>query len=83
MRLFAYYALHALKNQIRKLFKTWIAVFILVCFVMGAVIGIGAAVKNNIDICDDCIIGAGAAVVKNIEKSGIYKGVPARLDDIK
>ena len=44
MRLFAYYALHALKNQIRKLFKTWIAVFILVCFVMGAVIGIGAAV---------------------------------------
>jgi len=46
-------------------------------------IGIGAAVKNNIDICEDCIIGAGAVVVKNIEKQGIYKGVPARLDEFK
>lgn len=41
-------------------------------------IGIGATVKNNTDICADCIIGAGAVVVKNIEKQGIYKGIPAR-----
>ncbi|MBE5819576.1 MAG: acetyltransferase [Clostridiales bacterium] len=41
-------------------------------------IGIGATVKNNITICENCIIGAGAVVVKNIEKEGIYVGVPAR-----
>lgn len=41
-------------------------------------IGIGVVVKNNIDICSDCIIGAGAVVVKNIKESGIYVGVPIR-----
>lgn len=40
-------------------------------------VGIGANIRNNIRICNDCIIGAGAAVVSNIEKSGIYVGVPA------
>lgn len=39
-------------------------------------IGIGAAVKNNTDICSDCIIGAGAVVIRNIEDSGTYIGVP-------
>lgn len=42
-------------------------------------IGIGATVRNNIDICDGCVIGAGAVVVKNIIDSGIYIGVPARI----
>ena len=41
-------------------------------------IGIGATVKNNIEICNDCIIGAGAVVIKNIVESGPYVGVPAR-----
>ncbi len=41
-------------------------------------IGIGATVKNNIEICNNCVIGAGAVVVKNIEEKGIYVGVPAR-----
>lgn len=44
-------------------------------------IGIGAVVKNNIDICGDCIIGAGAVVVKNIKDKGTYVGVPARRLD--
>ena len=39
MRLFAYYALHSLKNQIRKLFKTWVAIFIAACFLFGILIG--------------------------------------------
>lgn len=47
----------------------------------GAHIGIGAAVRNNVSICGNSIIGAGAVVVKNIEKMGIYKGIPARLDE--
>ena len=41
-------------------------------------LGIGATVKNNIAICDHCVIGAGAVVVKNISQSGTYIGVPAK-----
>lgn len=44
----------------------------------GSWIGIGAVVKNNISICEDCMIGAGAAVVKDITEPGTYVGVPAR-----
>ena len=47
MRLFGYYALHSFKNQIKKLFKTWVFVFILVCMVIGGVIGVGAAVLSE------------------------------------
>ncbi len=43
-------------------------------------IGAGATVSNNISICGDCMIGAGAVVVKDIERKGTYKGVPARCD---
>ena len=43
MRLFGYYALHTFKNQLKKLFKTWVLVFILVCALMGGVIGFLAA----------------------------------------
>lgn len=41
-------------------------------------VGIGATVKNNVDICGNCVIGAGAVVVKNIEYNGTYVGVPVR-----
>lgn len=41
-------------------------------------VGIGAVVRNNINICDNCMIGAGAIVVKDIEEDGTYVGVPAR-----
>ncbi len=43
MRLFGYYALHTFKNQIKKLCKTWVVVFILVCALMGGLIGAFAA----------------------------------------
>lgn len=42
-------------------------------------IGIGAVVRNNCFIVDDCLIGAGAVVVKNIDMSGVYIGIPAKL----
>ncbi len=42
-------------------------------------VGVGAVVKNKVSICDDAIIGAGAVVVKDINDSGTYVGVPAKL----
>lgn len=41
-------------------------------------IGTSASVKNNISICDNVTVGVGSVVVKNIEKPGIYYGVPAK-----
>ncbi len=41
-------------------------------------IGIGATVKNNINMCSNCCIGAGAVVVKDITESATYIGVPAK-----
>jgi serine acetyltransferase len=41
-------------------------------------VGIGAVVRNNIQICGMCTVGAGAVVVENINSRGIYIGVPAR-----
>ncbi len=43
MRLFGYYALHSFKNQLKKLFKTWIMIFIIACIVLGGLVGLGAA----------------------------------------
>ncbi len=39
MRLFTYYAWHSFKNQIKKLFKTWVLIFFVVCFLIGGIIG--------------------------------------------
>lgn len=45
----------------------------------GTWIGAGAVVNNGVNIFRDCMIGAGAVVVRDIEESGTYVGVPARL----
>ena len=42
-------------------------------------VGAGATIKDKLIICSDVVIGAAAAVIKNIEKTGIYMGVPALL----
>ena len=47
----------------------------------GTWIGIGSVVSNNLNITSGCKVGAGAVVVKDITKSGIYVGVPARKID--
>lgn len=41
-------------------------------------IGAGATVSNHVNICGNCMIGAGAVVVKDIEKQGVYVGVPVK-----
>ncbi len=43
MKLFWYYALHTFKNQLRKLMKTWVLIFIVACMVIGGLIGLGAS----------------------------------------
>lgn len=43
MRMTLYYMVHTVKNQIRKLFRTWVAVFLLVCLLAGVIFGLGAA----------------------------------------
>ena len=47
MRLFGYYALHSFVNQLKKLCRTWVLVFILVCLVLGGLIGFGAAMLED------------------------------------
>ena len=41
-------------------------------------IGAGATVRNNLSITQNVVVGLGAAVVKNIDKVGVYVGVPAK-----
>lgn len=41
-------------------------------------VGVGATIKDYIKVCSNVTIGAGATVVKNIDKSGVYVGTPAK-----
>ena len=47
MKLFLYYALHTFKNQLKKLFKTWVLVFIVLCALIGGLIGFFAATLSE------------------------------------
>ena len=47
MRLFGYYAWHSFKNQLKKIFKTWVLIFILICMLIGGLIGGGIATLEN------------------------------------
>ena len=42
-------------------------------------IGAGATISNNLKITCDCIIGASALVINDIDRAGIYVGIPAIL----
>lgn len=47
MKLFGYYAFHTFINQIRKLLKSWVIIFILVCTLGGVGIGIMAGTATD------------------------------------
>lgn len=47
MGMFSYYAFHSFINQIRKLLKTWVLIFIVVCALIGGLIGFGAAMLTD------------------------------------
>ena len=41
--------------------------------------GSGSIIRHNINICNNVLVGTGSVVTKNITKSGIYVGNPARF----
>ena len=47
MRLFGYYAWHSFVNQLRKLFKTWVLIFFVICMAVGVLIGVGASMLDD------------------------------------
>ncbi|MBR0277400.1 MAG: acetyltransferase, partial [Clostridia bacterium] len=38
-------------------------------------LGAASVVKNNINICGNCVIGAGSTVIADIENPGVYVGL--------
>ena len=48
MRLFGYYAWHSFINQVRKMLKTWVLIFLLACMLIGGIIGGGAAKLSSV-----------------------------------
>ena len=42
-------------------------------------IGTGSLIRDGITIADDVIIGMGSVVTKDLTKSGIYFGNPAKI----
>lgn len=48
MRMTLYYMAHAVKNQIRKLFRTWVAIFLIACLAIGVIFGLGAAALSSL-----------------------------------
>ena len=47
MKLYLYYASHAFVNQIKKLFRSWVAIIIVASLVLGILIGIGASLIED------------------------------------
>ena len=39
MRLYLYYALHSFKNQLKKIFKSWVIIMVVSMFALGVVAG--------------------------------------------
>ena len=48
MNMFLYYAVHSFKNQLKKLFRTWVLIYFIVCMLIGGAVGLfGAAVSQH------------------------------------
>ncbi len=47
MKLFFYYAFCSVKNQIKKLCKTWFIIFLIGCMVFGGLVGIGIGILSE------------------------------------
>lgn len=52
MKLFLYYALHSMKNSLKKLFKSWVLLFVVICMIGGLMVGLfigglGRLIEDN------------------------------------
>ena len=77
MRLFGYYALHSLINQLRKLFKTWVLIFLAVCFLIGIVIGGGAAMLEDAAGTDEEI-----TEIEEVDEPGYFETLGIEPEEI-
>lgn len=50
MRLFGYYAWHTFVNQLRKLFKTWVLIFLVACMLIGILVGLGVGALEDASV---------------------------------
>lgn len=66
MRMFLYYAVHSVLNQLKKIFKTWVMVFIGICFLFG--IGIGLLFAGLEDLSEKQKEAAGIEEVQETQK---------------
>ena len=66
MRMFLYYAIHSVKNQIKKIFKTWVMIFIGICFLIG--IGLGLIFAKLDDLSEKQKEAAGIEEVQELEE---------------
>ena len=48
MKLFFYYASHSFVNQVKKLFRSWVAIVIVASLVLGLVVGLGAGFLEDV-----------------------------------
>ena len=76
MRMLGYYAWHTFINQIRKLLKSWVIAFILICGLMGGLIGFGAATLFDTTELEESIDGAATPedAGMNEGEAGAYEG---------
>ncbi len=63
MKMILYYSFCTVKNQIRKLFKTWVAVLLAVCFAFGLLFGLGASFLEDTFLSEEEPMG-GADVIE-------------------
>lgn len=85
MRLFFYYVLHSFVNQLKKLFKSWILIFILVCALIGGVVGymgsqIAEVAESNEEVLQESVESEDGDIQEILE-DGAIDDVNSDIDD--
>ena len=83
MRLFTYYVLHTFKNSLRKLLKTWVLIFLVVCLVVG--LGAGLFVSFLEDSVEEPLLEEppqGEIADEPEEEESLFDAVGIEADDL-
>lgn len=79
IKMFGYYALHSFVNQIRKIFKSKVLLFVLICAVMGGLIGFGAGtlseMKDNAEAMEEIF-------TEDEEEGGDIDDLPEEVEEM-